>query len=400
MATSLAAFGACQKVPLVAPSGTAITLVADANVLAVDGSVNVTAVLIEGSAASTGSGSTASSSTTEGGGAPVHNGTLVTFTTTLGHLEPSEARTDEGRATVKLSGDGRSGVATITAFSGAATKTLTVNIGAAAASHISMTATPQSLPGTGGSATVSAHVEDAQGNGLSGIPVSFSTTAGTLTPTSAISNDQGYATTTLTTIANATVTATTGGASAATTGTVDVTLKPRTAVSFSTVPASAVVAVPVVFGLTPGTGAILTNVVVDFGDGSSASLGGITGATNIAHVFRSVGVKTVTATATDSQGGTGSVSTQIAVAPLALTLASTPDNPIVGTTVTFTVTPSTGALIDHYDWNFGDGSTGTSTGTQVTHAYGSAAVFPVSVTATPSGGGTPAQQLLSISIGH
>src|SRR5260221_4426796 len=74
---------ACNKVPLTAPSGTVITLISSTNVLPVNGSTDITAVLIE-------SGSTTTSTATTGvagAGTPVHNGTLVTFTTSLGKIE-------------------------------------------------------------------------------------------------------------------------------------------------------------------------------------------------------------------------------------------------------------------------------------------------------------------------
>src|SRR5688572_6045342 len=158
---------ACDKVPLTAPAGTEITLVASTNVLPINGSTDLVAVLIEA----------------EGGaGTPVHNGTLVNFTTSLGRIEPAEARTVNGRVTVALKADGRSGIATVTAFSGSATQTLEVRIGAAAADRVSVIATPSSVPPNGGIVTIIARVEDENGNALAGVPVSFSTDAGTLTP--------------------------------------------------------------------------------------------------------------------------------------------------------------------------------------------------------------------------
>ena len=57
----------------------------------------------------------------EGSGTPVQNGTLVTFTATLGHVDPPEARTENGKVTVKFVAGNQSGMATVTALSGAAT---------------------------------------------------------------------------------------------------------------------------------------------------------------------------------------------------------------------------------------------------------------------------------------
>ncbi|MCC7044682.1 MAG: Ig-like domain-containing protein [Acidobacteria bacterium] len=385
----------CDKMPLVAPTGTAITLVATANALPVNGATDIVAVLIEG--ALQGGTGTDGGTTAAGAGTPVHNGTVVTFTTTLGRLEPAEAKTTAGRATVRLVADGRSGTATVTAFSGGASQTLEVNIGSAAAERIAVTAEPQSLPGTGGTTTISARVEDAQGNGIAGIAVAFSTSRGSLSQPSAISNAAGIATTSLTTTQEATVTASAGGATAGLTGTVTVTLKPRTTVSV-TAPTAAVVGVPASFVVTVGANAIITNVVVSFSDGGSQSLGAITGATQVAHVFRNPGVATVTATATDSEGGTGSASAQVAVAPLQVSLSVSPSTVQVGSLASFTATPSAGAVIERYEWNFNDGRGTVVTGPTAFVSYTTAGTRPVSVRAIPLGGGTAAEATVVINV--
>ena len=98
----------CRKVPLLAPTESTLTLLVSSSVD--DGLADITAVVIES------------------GGTPVHDGTLVVFSTTLGRLDPVEAETTRGRATVRLFDDGRSGTATITAFSGEATGMVEVDI--------------------------------------------------------------------------------------------------------------------------------------------------------------------------------------------------------------------------------------------------------------------------------
>ena len=377
----------CHRVPLVAPSGSSLTLLATTNVLAVNGSTDIIAVIIEGGLAA-GTATTAGS-VVAGVGTPVHDGTLVTFTTTLGHLEPGESTTRNGRAAVRLVGDGRSGTATITAFSGGATNTLDVDIGAAAATRVAVTANPQSLPSTGGSTTISARVEDQQGNGLAGVPVSFSTTKGSLSSTTVVTSDQGIALTTLSTTAEATVTASTGGSAAALTGTVLVTLKPATTVSL-TPPTSAQLGVPATLTVTPGTNTVIADVFLDFGDGTSFSLGQITSATQVSHIFRQKGEVTVTARAVDSTGAITTVSTRVAVSPLAVTGSASPTatttTPKVGDPVTFTVTPTNAsASIERTVWDFGDGTTQSSQSTQITHAYGSTGAKVVSVAVYPFG---------------
>src|SRR5437879_2350521 len=120
--------GACQKVPLLAPTGSTIILTASANALPTNATADLTAQVLEAS------------------GSPPHGGTLITFTTTLGGIEPSEARTDvNGRVIVKFNSGLANGTATIVASSGGATTGTTgavkIAIGSAAASKDSMNAT-------------------------------------------------------------------------------------------------------------------------------------------------------------------------------------------------------------------------------------------------------------------
>jgi hypothetical protein len=123
-----------------------------------------------------------SSSIVELSGTAVHNGTLVTFTTDLGRLEPQEARTSNGQAVVTLHAGTESGTATVRAFSGGAQSVgdtgLALTIGAAAAEAMTVTATPAELPSTGGSSTITAAVIDGAGHRLVGVPVTFSGLSG------------------------------------------------------------------------------------------------------------------------------------------------------------------------------------------------------------------------------
>jgi hypothetical protein len=374
---------ACNKVPLIAPGGSALTLVSTTDVLPVNGSAEIVAVILEGAQAGTGTGG----ATTTATGTPVHDGTLVTFITTLGRMEPPEAHTRAGRATARLVADGRSGTAVVTAFSGAAKSTVEVKIGAAAAARVLVTATPQSLPATGGTATITARVEDQQGNGLLGVPVSFSTTAGTLATTTVITGDAGSATTTLTTTAAATVTASAGGGTSGTlTNTVALTLKPRTTVTL-TVPDTAAVSVPTRITVGIGTNTIVTNVTLEFGDGEKVELGALSQSTTVIHLYGSPGIFAVTATATDSDGGRTPVTTQLAVLPLTATGTASPTNVQLNNIVAFTVTVTpAGAAIAAYDWDFGDGTQQTTQSPQATHSYNSFGPKTVTVKVRPTKG--------------
>src|SRR5262245_52241109 len=78
----------CDKVPLLAPSGTVITLFPVTNTVALGGEVEITATVIEQGVAQTPPATPPANGTpttpatpTAGAGTPVQNGTLVTFTT-------------------------------------------------------------------------------------------------------------------------------------------------------------------------------------------------------------------------------------------------------------------------------------------------------------------------------
>lgn len=341
----------CDKVPLLAPAGTVITLVSTSNTLPINGSTDVVAVLIENGSTGTGANATAAS------GTPVHNGTLVSFTTTLGKVEPAEARTNNGRVTVKLTADGRSGKATLTAFSGGASKTLEVTIGAAAAERVLVSAAPTSVPASGGTVTVSARVEEASGNPIAGVPVAFTTTAGTLAATSAVTNSLGVATTTLSTTLAATITATAGGK----TGTAAITARSAATVTLSVPTGAQTVGAPVAFTVTPSAGAILSNVVVNFGNGRTQSLGTITGASTAAQFYESDGIFVVRVTGTDADGAAVSASGSVALVGFTITGTATPATQTItppGTgdgVVAFSVTGVPANVpIDRIAWDFKD----------------------------------------------
>src|SRR5262245_34827119 len=202
---------ACDKVPLLAPTGTVISLFPVTTTVSLNSEVDIIATVIEnGTTAATGGGSTATPTSRAGAGTPVQNGTVITFTTTLGRIEPSEARTHNGQVTVKLISGGSSGTANITAFSGGASASVPLKVGTAGVGRITVTTNPQTLGSSGGTATVFANVTDADGGAVGGVPVTFSTDKGSVTPATANTDATGVATATLTTNGTAKVTATAG----------------------------------------------------------------------------------------------------------------------------------------------------------------------------------------------
>jgi len=298
----------CQKVPLLAPSGSSISLTTAVTVVPLGGTVEIIAQVIEPS------------------GTPPQRGTLVSFTTSLGTLQPTEAETDTaGRAIVRFIAGNGSGTAVITALSGGVSvggNTLRLLVGTAAVGSVRLTANPTLLQANGGTSTITAQSLDVNGNPLVSAPVNFSTTAGTIDQSFATSDQNGLATTILRTSTTATVTATVGvqggGSTAPTTTTTapPTTTPPPTQTPTPTPPASSgqqqgsvIVNVSSAPGLviTPPTtppgeglpaaftiavtaatanGSAVRDVTVDWGDGSTQSLGVVTGGSDCSLVHQ------------------------------------------------------------------------------------------------------------------
>lgn len=198
---------ACDQMPLTAPTGTTITLYASSTAVGLNGSVDITANVIESA------------------GTPVQNGTVVTFVTTLGTIDPAEARTTSGKVTVRLLAGTVSGTAEVQAFSGGSTSAASVKItvGAAAAGRVDLQANPTTVPATG-LVQLTAVVTDTGGNRLSGLQVSFKTDAGALAQTLVTTDGNGEARTSLSTTVKTTVTASVVGADSTVSGSLTIPL--------------------------------------------------------------------------------------------------------------------------------------------------------------------------------
>jgi len=101
-AVTCAATSACDKVPLLAPVASTISVSAASTTLQPGGTTEVAAVV------------------TEEAGTPVQNGTTVYFSTTSGTVEPASAQTSGGVARVTFTAGSAAGTAKVTAFSGRA----------------------------------------------------------------------------------------------------------------------------------------------------------------------------------------------------------------------------------------------------------------------------------------
>jgi hypothetical protein len=388
---TLSLVSACDKVPLLAPSGTVITLFPANNTVALNGTVEIIATVIENGTTSTpttpGNGGTTTPASTPGAGTPVQNGTLVSFTTTIGRIEPSEARTQNGQVRVKFVSNGQSGTATVTAFSGGASGRIeNLLVGSAAAERVLISASPQTLGPAGGTAQISARVEDTSGSGVSGVPVTFTTNAGQLSAASVATDSEGVARTTLNTTRESTVTANVAGKTAE----ITVGLNPRTGVTISGPTNSVSAGQPASFTVGVSGTANVRDVTVDFGDGTRRSLGALSGSTTVQHTYTTAGNYPVTAIATEASGFTEQVATSVTILPaqppgVIITPSST--TPTVNQVITLTATVSGAtSTIQQYQWDFGDGETRITTGPQTTKAYSSVGTKVIRVTVVQASG--------------
>jgi hypothetical protein len=395
---------ACDNMPLVAPTGTVISLFANNTVLPVDGSIEIIAIAVEsGSAPATSTptpgtgtngstgGTTTGAAATAAKGTPVHNGTVITFTTTLGRIEPQEARTHNGQVTVRLFAQGQSGIATVRAFSGgAASNELIMSVGAAAAKTVFLSSTPQTLGSAGGTAQINARVLDGNGSNLSSVPVTFTADNGTLTQSTVLTDANGVATTSLTTSRETKVTA-----NVANGVTAEVTVRVNTRIGLTITPptTSPTAGLPAAFTIAVGTDANVQNVQVNWGDGSVQNLGAVTGSTTVNHTYRNEGDYNVTVTANDASGETATVSTAVNVLPQqppSVTVTASDSNPNVGEIITLTASVSgASSTIQRYTWDLGTCATPANvqtTSNRQSVSYSCVGTKSITVTVTQASG--------------
>ncbi len=176
----------CDKATLVAPVGATITLSVNPTRIEVRGTATVTAIVRKEN------------------GTPVNPGTLVNFSTTLGTIDDTGDTDDTGIAKATLMGDGRIGIATVEASTGAVMAvSAEVQIGSLAASIV-LTASKSDVPkdpqGDEGVIGLLALIRDDTGAPLANTTVNFSADIGSLASRGAavITNELGEAEDTLT----------------------------------------------------------------------------------------------------------------------------------------------------------------------------------------------------------
>jgi hypothetical protein len=149
---------ACGQALLTAPVGATLTVNINPPFIAAHGDSAIVSVFI-----------------LEPAGTPVPDGTVVQFFTTIGTID-EQGKTNDGVARVNLRSDTRSGTARITVFSGPATATSEVVIGAARPARLVPDVVDARIELFTGRNTAEFRVTavDANGNGVAGVPIRFS----------------------------------------------------------------------------------------------------------------------------------------------------------------------------------------------------------------------------------
>ena len=388
----------CDRVPLIAPTNSTVTIDAGSRVVETGGSTSVSATVIEQS------------------GTPVQNGTVVRFTTTLGRLDPVEAQTrnvvattmffagnDSGVAEVRATSGGAGGSSTTTPSNGTTPPTTTtpttngnvvmISVGSAAVDTVTVRANPSSVSTSAG-ATVSliATVLGTGGRLLANIPVSFSATRGTLSATTAATDAQGEARVTLNTNGDTDISVAAGTKTATTkiTGvpgpSVSLTCSTGTGQAAGTC-ASATAGQPVTFTAQRAQGSgNITSATLDFGDNSSVNLGTLSSSATIPHSYAEAGTYTARLTGTD---GNGESSTAVQVVIVTAAPTATVSATVTTPPRTVTATATTSVPATSYSFNWGDGQPNT-TGASPTaqHTYTGPGNWGITMTATLSSGAT------------
>jgi hypothetical protein len=273
----------CDEGTPVAPEGTILRISANPTRIAKTGTSNITLQALRSN------------------GNPVNPGTEIRLSSNIGLIDPVVYTDTDGVAHATLRGDGRVGVATVSAYSGGVEPVETeVEVGSRAGA-ISVSADPTSLGLEGGVVELIALVRDDEGQPLPGASVNFRTEAGSLRSGGAFltTDADGEVRDRLTVSAEdaqsepdriITVTAESGGASGVVSDTVEITIQTPPQASFTFTISNNIVS------FTDTSSGNPTQWRWNFGDGASST------EKNPVHMYTAAGSYVVRLTATNAFG--------------------------------------------------------------------------------------------------
>ena len=262
-------------------------------------------------------------------------------------------------------------------------------------SQVTLGASPGS--GTsGGTAIVTARVQNANGAALPNVMVTFTTTRGTVSPAQVATSSSGAATATLTASDTADVTAIAGAVSAHTlviaTPPSSTTPTPTLPLAFLNVSGSATAGTPVTFSVS--SSAVGATWIWSFGDGATEQ----GSAFSTTHTYTSAGTYTASVSSSSTQASSATIVVTASVVPppttstgFAATIACPKTATLaqacnIATTLNGVAQPS--STITRVDWDWGDGQTTQTNGSLApvsSHTYANAGTYTVfaSVTGAP-----------------
>jgi predicted extracellular nuclease len=347
--------------------------------------------------------STLTATVTDQYGNVVADGTLVSFTTSLGNVSPASATTVNGVATATLSST-VAGVATVTATVGSLSATAQVTF--VVPTSITLVAAPSTLP-VGSLSTLTATVFDQFNNPIAdGVVVSFTTDLGNISPASATTVN-GVATATLSsTVAGvATVTATVNGLSA----TAQVTFVVPTSVTLVAAPSTLPVGSLSTLTATvfdqfnnPIADGVVVSFTTDLGNISPASATTVNGVATATLSSTVAGVATVTATV----NGLSATAQVTFVVPTSVTLVAAPSTLPVGSLSTLTATvfdqfnnPIADGVVVSFTTDFGALSSSSATTVNGTATVTLSSTLPGVATVTATVGSLSATVEVTFTVG-
>lgn len=285
LAAMLAAAGGCEvsKKSLLAPSDAIITLSSAHNFVPANGTTTITVQLKKSD------------------GSNALDGTEVVLTASAGELDQQKLRLRSGQATATFRAGPTTGLAHIAATSGSISAQISLRIGSAPPGNLALHAAQPVLPPGGGETEIVATVSASNGTLVEGAPVTFSTDAGSLSRTEAVTDARGEARTTLATSGSATVRASTPGLEASVGVRVRLAVVIRLSASPAEPTAGQAAAITVEMRDTAGQ-AVAGRLRLLFGDGQTRDLGTVTGSATTTYAYAREGGYNLSAEFTDRDG--------------------------------------------------------------------------------------------------